>query len=407
MTSHALGIPELSLAIADASDRCIIHILALVDALIQRGPADQLIAPARHRLAALRPPHPLRFTRLLFHPLDRLIVPAGQWAAGEMAIPRSALPAMTGQVRQAMGGAARAIDVEIAGRTTADTGLIASLGRSLWPAAATILADTAVPDCREATALGAPAYRALASLVATLLAGAPALDTLCAETASRLLAPDAETVAALLARVVHANPVALPAMVTLLLDRLPETAGLFHVRDGKQAAAIRAAMDAAADRLLGQLDQPAAGPKARIAAGTLADTGATVKRIATLLRHMETPDAPAPRRERLRSVRQRLDSDCKARFIKGLRDDLLAPLRHPEAAPDIAALEAAARGLRILAAEARVAGSGPTYDLLLAKTAEAMTSHTVRDRLSLVDRLRLVELLQGPDAALAMLDSAP
>ena len=108
-------------------------------------------------------------------------------------------------------------------------------------------------------------------------------------------------------------------------------------------------------------------------------------------------------------MRRRLNAGCKARFVSALQDDLLAPLQHtgaPLTPADITALEAAARGLRILEVGARLAGGGSTYDLLLGKAAEAIKGNAMRDRLTLMDQVRLVEILSGSDAALAMLDQA-
>jgi hypothetical protein len=68
------------------------------------------------------------------------------------------------------------------------------------------------------------------------------------------------------------------------------------------------------------------------------------------------------------------------------------------------ALEAAARGLRILESEARSVGSGATYDLLLRQATDVIKSSAVGDRLAAVERSRLVECLAGPEAALAMLN---
>jgi hypothetical protein len=399
----------------DAADPRVMRALAMADAMISHGPAEPsaaepFIVPMRQRLTTLRPPQPLRFTRLMFHPLDRLIVPAARWQPGQPAIPRQALMPMARHVRLAMGAEATAIDAGIVGRTTADTELIARLGRSLWPAAARALATTATPKTWKAAKLGEAAYRPLASIVATLLTEAAALDTLCLETATGLLPPTAEIVTALLGRVAKMNPAALSMMITLLLDRLPEAAGLLpQARDGQAAAAIQAAMDKAADLLLGQLGQLAGGTEARIAAGTLAEAGATASRIATLLTHLETPTVEPRRRDRLRAVRRRLNAGCKARFVSALQADLLAPLQHtgpPLTPADITALEAAARGLRVLENGARLAGSGSTYDLLLGKAAEAIKGNAMRDRLSLTDQVRLVEILSGSDAALALLDRA-
>jgi hypothetical protein len=407
VTGDPTQMRELTREVAGADDPRIMRIVATVDALMLRGPADHLIAPLRRRLATLRPPHPLRFARLLFHPLDRLIVAPARWRPGQQAIPRTALMPMADHVRLAMGTNATAIEAEIAGRTTADTELIVRLGRSLWPAAAVVLMDDAVPATWNTTELGDAGFRTLASIIAALLAEAPTLDALSADTATGLLPPAAAPVAALLGRVAKMHPPALPMMITLLLDRLPAAAGLFpQAHEGQDAAAIHAAMDLATDLLLGQLDQPTGGTETRIASGTLADAGAATNRIATLLANLEAPGTKPKRRDRLRAIRQRLDAGCKARFADGLQDELLAPLQQgarltPAAITD---LETTARGLRVLETEARVVGSGPTYDLLLTEAAEAIQSSAVGNRLTLADQLRLVEVLKGSDAALAMLD---
>jgi hypothetical protein len=104
-------------------------------------------------------------------------------------------------------------------------------------------------------------------------------------------------------------------------------------------------------------------------------------------------------------LRRRLDASCAARFASGLRDELLTPLRRLTIFPDpdqILALETAARGLRVLATEARSVGSGVAYDRLLSEAAAAIKDDAIR--MALTDRLRLIEILASPAAALAMLD---
>jgi len=98
------------------------------------------------------------------------------------------------------------------------------------------------------------------------------------------------------------------------------------------------------------------------------------------------------------------------RFTTGLRDELLTPLEQLGVSPgeaEILALEATARGLRVLATEGRAVGSGPAYDQLLDRAAEVLKGPSMRDKLALTDRLRLVEILSGPDVALTMLDRPP
>jgi len=407
--SHDAEIRALIKPIVAAPDPKIKRIVATVDALTQRGPVDLLIDPVRQRLARIRPPRPLRFGRLMFYPLDLLILPAARWTQGQQAIPRTALMPMVHHVSLAMGTEAAAVKAEIAHRTTADVALISRLGQSLWPAAAAILADSGIPKGWASTQLGEATYRPLADAVAALLAEAATLDQLRAEAATGSLPPRPDVVEAILGRVARANKSALPMMIAMLLDCLPLAAALLPAaKKGPEAAALHAAMDEATDLLLQQLDQENITDM-RIATGTLAEAGAAVGGIAALLKNLDKAGAKPQRREQIRAVRQRLDADCKARFAWGLQDELLAPLQDPGIAGsiDIPALEVAARGLRVLETEGRLVGSGAAYDRLLAGAAETIKGNAVLDRLSQVDQIRLVEILCGPEAALAMLTPRP
>lgn len=400
------AIRALSQELIEASGAQILRVVATVDAMVSRGAADQLVAPLRQRLIALRPPRPLRFVRLLFHPLDPLIVPAARWRFGQHSVPRTALAPMADHVRQTMGATATAMEAAIAGHTDAEAELIARLGRSLWPVAAAILAEPAMPAGWDATQLGVPVYRPLADVIATLLGQATALDALCVETANGLLPPGAEAIDLILTRVATAHPAALPMAIALLLARLPQAAAqVARSSVGPAGAVMAAALDQAAGLLLRQLEE-ADGIEVRIATGSLAESGGAVKGIATLLRLLDSGNAQPRRRDTLRAVRDRLDAGCKVRFAAALEDDLLMPLRHLGASPGsatISALETAARGLRVLETEARTVGSGATYDLLLGTAAAAIENGATREVLTLADRLRLVEILAGTDAALAVL----
>ncbi len=394
--SAAIG--ALSREIGGAGDPRIVRVVAAIDAMACRGPADALLDPLRPRLAALRPPHPLRFVRLLFYPLDRTIVPAGRWRPGLATLPRAALLPIAKHVQRAMGAAGAAIERAIAGRTTADTGLIGQLGESLWPAAAAILQAGTVPETWESAKLGDTAWPPLARLAAALLGEAAGLDRLCQDAATGLLPPATEPVVQMLARAGAVDTVAMPAMAMLLLHRLPNAAGLLLAYDGKQAPAIRTAVNAAAERFLGQGGHLADAP---IAGGTLTEAAAAAGRIAALLTHLELLGSAPERRDRVRAARRRLNASCKARFAAALRDELLAPLQNPEP-PPVALLEASARGLRVLETAAREAGSGPDYDRLLAQAAGAIAQDAMRDGLSPMERVRLVEILTGSAAAMAM-----
>jgi hypothetical protein len=384
-----------------ASDRHVIRVVALVDALRARGVADELLAPLRQRLALLRAPRPLRLPRLIFQPLRPLIVDAAQWRIGQQAIPRTIIVPMAEQVRLAMGVAGSAIESSMAGRTTADTDVVAELGRSLWPAAAQILADSPLPKTWAATELADAIYRPLADLVATVLAEAPAIDVLRAESATGLLPPRPEIVEAMLSR---AGPEAWPVLIAVLLDSVPQAAGLLRTgSNGPKTAGMRAATDAAADMLLQQL-AGFDGAERSVGRVSLADAGAAAGRVVTLLAHLAAATGGPLRRGQLRAIRGRFDAVCMARFTFGLQNELVAALPQTAASPgagEMLRLESVARGLSILAAEARVFGSGPAYSRMLDQAVEVIS---MRDKLGLTDRVRLIEVLAGSEAALATLE---
>ncbi len=385
------------------------RIVATVDAMAKRGATDALIEPFRQRLRALRPPRPLRFARLLFHPLDPLIIPASGWKPDQTKIPRTVLGPMSAHVHLVMGADAASIETRMIGRTIADTELIAGLGRTLWPAAGRILGDGEVPSTWATTGLSELIYPQLAAKVAALLGQAVPVQTLCSGTANGLLPPDPELIGAMLRDVASKAPAALVMLIALLLVRLPEAvAAMLPGRPGPETTAIQTALDSATDQVLQQLDDEE-DAEAQIAAGTLSDAGAAAGRISALLAQLESGAGRNPRREKLRTLRLRLDASCRARFTLGLQDNLLSPLQNPSAPLDPAAisgLESIARGLRILEREARNVGGGATYDFLLRKATETVQDSSLPNQLTAVDRIRLTELLAGPEEAMALMAKA-
>ena len=396
-------IRAVSRDVAGADNARVMRIVATVDAMSARGSADELIAPLRPRLAVLRPPRPLRFVRLLFHPLDPLIVPAGRWRPNQPAIPRTALVPLADCVRAAMGPEIGAIEAAIDGRTTADSDLSAARGRLLWPVAGTRLIAAALPASWSETGLGDAIFASLARRTGAVLAQMAAFDRLCAETVQGLLPPRADTLHAILREIAGTDESALPMMVTLLLHRLPQAAALLAAgQTGAHGAALKETADQTVDRMLEQLARKE-GAAAEVAATSLEEAGAAVRRIATLLRRLEEGTVKPARRAQLKTVRQQLDAGCRMRFATGLRDEVLAGLQ-AGGSPDIRVLETAARDLRALETEARAAGGGSAYDLMLRQAADAVKALPAEGGPGRTDRIRLVEILAGSDAALAMLD---
>jgi hypothetical protein len=405
--SSGRDIRDLGRRLADAPDAEVARAVAVVDQMPQRGGADLLIDPLRPRLAGLRPPRPLRFTRLLFLPLDPLIVPPPRWQPHLPSIPRSALTPLAETVRAGLGAEATAIDAMIQGAAAHDTEAVTRAGDRLWPRAAALLSDAPPPVGWAETGLNVAMYTVLARRIGAVLAQAPLMQDLAAEAEAGFASPRLAPVHAMLLDVGERCPNALTMLVTLLLAKLPQLAVLLAKiapELGPQAeAALRQAGQDAAEALLAGLEA-GNGMETAVSRIELAEAGQEVRRIVTLLQQLaERTDLPQAR-VRVQAVRHRLDVRCRQRFAHAMATEFLPLLRQPPAGSDgraASALETTARHLREMEGEARSIGGGDAYDTLLREAAAV-----VRERgatMSLAARVRLVEILAGPEAALALL----
>jgi hypothetical protein len=167
---------------------------------------------------------------------------------------------------------------------------------------------------------------------------------------------------------------------------------------------MRHAGEQAADMLLNQLEAPG-GTEAHLGGRDLAEAGVTVRRLTSLLGALQDESLSPDRRDRLVEVKERIKAGCQALFTERLSTDLLDPLRActPESGPEAGwELETAARGLRALETEARRAGGDKTYDVLLGRAADAVREITENGGLERVGGLRLMEIVAGPEVALAL-----
>lgn len=411
-------LPQAELAalhgtLAGTEDAKIPRLLAIVDSLEERGATDDLIAPFRERMAQLRPPRPLRFTRLLFLPLDPLIVPPTGWQTKSPTIPRSALWPMAGAIRRAASEKVARIDRMIDGHSTHDHGVIAEVAPLLWTGAAQTLAQCEAPaDWTERTGLPGPLFTSIAGNTAAVLAQVLTLQTWRAEV--EMGAPvRTSAVQLMLQQVNRRRPEAVGMLIALLLARLPQAVGALRRAmaeiGGSTMVAMRAAMETATDSLLERLEA-ANGIESAVLGTVLRGAGVEVYRILRLLTCVDVENAKPSQRTRVTALRRRLDECCRLRFIMGLQTDFLQVLEDPAAQADIATvnrLEEAARGLRELADEAVRVGSAGTYELLLRQTTDATRAIGAEGAFTLADKVRLVEILAGPDEAWTLLEDAP
>lgn len=386
---------QLKREMVAADDVQVRRLVALVDRVAVRGEADALIAALRPRLAQLRPPRPLRFERLLFLPLDPLILPPSSWRPGSVGIPRMALKALAGVVNAGLGDQAWTLNALIAERSTADTAIAAEAGAQLWPLAAGILRQASTPaGWTEASGLHASEFPPLAASLAALLDEGTALWDLASPHDEP---PDPANCERLLTGAAAHGAQPLAMMLALLLARLPLAGHLLQYADDLAAKASdsgKIAPDRALDFLLSGIEH---GGEEH---GAFPSDVDEIRRAALLLETLVAQSARRPTRAaRLERVRRRLDESCRDAFstsTAGLASELTAS---GLAVPDPAALEASARHVRRVDAVGRRLGGASFYDTTLRHTAERLGACP---GLGKVARLRLAEILLGPDAALAL-----
>jgi hypothetical protein len=404
------AIREVARGLVAARDVQILQVVAMVDAMPARGPADQLIAPLRSRLARLRPPRPLRFARLLFLPLDPLIVPAPRWRPEQPTIPRTAIPVLAAMVETALGGVGQTVAAMIEGRTTQDHDVVDEAGRLLWNPAAGLLMKAGRPADWDTTGLVAHAYTPLARRIGALLFQAERLRLMMADAAQGLVPPALSAVRTMLADAIGHEAEAQPMAIALLLARIPESAAvLSQVATSlgqRGGASMRQAGEQAADLLLDQLSSPG-GAEGQLGGQDLAEAGASVHRLTLLLGALDGETLSPGQKGRLNDVRQRVRAECESLFTERLGSDLMEPLRvaceASEPGAPVWALEAVARGLRVLETEARRAGGENIYDTLLGQSADMVREMIEERGLDRVGGLRLMEIVAGPEVALALL----
>jgi hypothetical protein len=395
------AIRELRRKIAAAEDALVRRVVETVDALAARGHADRLIEPLRPRLNRLGVPHPLRFARLLFTPLDPLIVPSKHWRSGAHTLPRSMILPMTRLVEDAFGTRMIEIRKTLRGRTTADAALIAATGAAVWPDAAAVLAKAAMPSRWRETRLPEATFGELAARTAALLRQAPALDQLVLETANSLIPPDPRTTEGIVRAVRSDRADALPMLAILLISRLPEAAGLLHeLAAARSLPGLKAAAEQAADLLLDRMATGDALPAYR----GLCTFSIATRGIVNLLSELDHKTATRGRRLQIRGLRQQLDRDCRACFRTGMMEEFVTPLQTGTDGTQCARLEEAARGLRMLEAEGRRIGPATVYQEMMSEAVDVVRDLPAEAAIGLIDRVRLLEILAGSDLALALLE---
>ncbi|MSP03264.1 MAG: hypothetical protein EXR07_19795 [Acetobacteraceae bacterium] len=389
-----------------ADDEKIARILAVVEQVSDPKVNQALLDPLRARLAALKPGRPLRFARLLFIPLDQVIVAARDWKPGDPAVPRTALSAMSGAVRNGLGAEVAPIDALIEGRKTDAVQVVARAGEMLWPRAAEILDTAPLPEGWLDTGLRTSVWPTLSRSVATVLRYAIRLRSMMRDAEIGAIEADGEIVLDLLRNTVNEAPEGCAMLARLILEQLPHAASLLgrilaSSGDAAEKLVLRQAVATGMDQVLAGMETPR-GIASGVGQGALGNVAGEVRRITTLLSDIEDDSDAAKHKPRVKAIRDMLDEACRARFSDGIREELVMPLTASSGPVDRTGqtrLETSARDLRALEKVARKVGGADSYDHQLAQAAEAVRTAAEAGTLSPIRQLRLIEILSGAEAA--------
>jgi hypothetical protein len=262
----------------------------------------------------------------------------------------------------------------------------------LWAAAAGVLDTLAAPPGWSAqSGLAVRHVATLAGTVGAVLHEAALIEVL----ARRRRPAEKETLQAVLSRSRIHGTLTLDTVVSVLLARLPAPGQILALATA--AAGSERSIEQTIDMLGASLsahNEGASDPRKVVV---------ELDRLVALTSALET-GAPPERLKRLDTIRREASSFCLRSFDRaveqmltsaetamsdGLRDDV------------IGRLEVTARDLRRLETIGRKLGEPEQYETILATAAASLGD--AQGDLCLVDRVHLVEILSGPDAAMALL----
>ncbi len=398
---------QLVQAARQASDAQLLRLVALLDRLPVRGEADRLIEAARPRLRGRMPERPLTMTRLLFMPMEALLLAPRDWRGEADRVPRHAILPLTHVLRTREPALVRETEAALAGQSVGQLTLCTAWGDRLWPAAAAAMAAQIAagppPGWVEA-GLPAACHAGLAGICAGLWRHAPGLWRLRRAAAD---GPPEEMVRPVF-RALAAEGADLAGLgVSVLLPHAARPSTLM----GSVMALDRAlgpAADAALDRYLSGVVPPDG-------LADLAVTGDALARFVALLDDLElSASRDRPRRAQLlHTLRASAAEACADRIAAeagiGLWQPLQALLRAPQVDDAaVEALEARASALRALTEAGRRLQPGGRTDGMMAQTLghlmqAALTLPTTGMGFRQADALRLVQILAGPLEAARLL----
>jgi hypothetical protein len=387
------------------------RVVMMVDGLPERGAVDELLEPLRPRLAALRPPRRPTLRRLLFNPMEPLLVPRESWQRGELSFPRHALPPLARLVFEAMGEDAEVLRRRVDHVQPGDDTALLPIGAQLWPAAGAVLKKATMPSDWSEAGMADADFPAIQHDMSTLLRHAVQSESLIRQ--ARVTGHVAEaSLVDLLENMVRDGGAGFGLMSLLLTARLQQISVVMRatrrVAEMSDNARLATVADFVMDKgLISIQDKADEVVRAERPVGAVADG---LELLFGQLAAMEesTPASRTDRRRRIDMMRRQIEHAARHRFGDTLQHELLDKLSVIETGGKLTSqavqeLESKMRGLRRLGEAGSMFGDPKIYDEMLRSAVATVAALPEAGGFTLVDRVRMVELMQDSDKAISLL----
>lgn len=399
MNTLPKSLRDLGHAARQATDNQIIKLVSMVDAMPERGAADAILGPVRARLKHLRPERTLNVSRLLFLPLDAVLLNARDWRPAPGQVPRTAIAPLLQALRGAEPRVFQAVEDALAGQSLRNGHLVSELGAALWTAAARSFPDRPPAGWAEA-GLPVQGFPFIAQTCRPLWQHGPALWKLRLAAADGLREQDLRIA---FRAVAQDGPEAVGIVLSALLP---------YVVNPAQMIAIVGGLDRSLAGIAEQvLDKYLAGISPDLDFSDLTAVATAAERFALVLEDLDSAtgrDRPK-RAQLLHSLRQAAAEACAERLSDQVNAHLVQPLERLAAAASVSdteveALEKSATALRSIANSGRGLRQGGGFDQALAPAIALLERilpglPPAPDRYAFADALRVLEILAGSAVA--------
>ena len=406
----AQQIHDIHRSLNGATDDQIIRIVATVDALPVRGSADELVVPLRRRLAHMRPSRPLTFNRLLFSPIDPIVVSPADFQLGEPNVSRIMLSSLAQLVRTAVPNVVIESEAIMKGHSFYEIDLVARIGAVAWPAAAHVFRNSpSPPPAWNVAHLPSEGYVRTANGIAGVLEHATLIQRI-VEASANGAGTALNLLNAVLDSVMRSGIEALDMVIAILIVRMRDPAPLLSVLSRDFATSNNPTLKARAERAAGAALTTLsahAGANGLVSKSQLRDVGSQARQITSLIDALASYNKTRQHQLELLNVRDQIQATFMKRFDFGIQNELVAPIvmiSKDAGNREITDLEDRARNLRQLEAAGRRLGGGESYSASLKEALEKIRNLPDNHTLNLIDRVRIVEILAGSGEALSMIN---